>query len=171
MDSPLIISLYADPSYVLNLHTCERNDIDNEQFRVISSFEANQFGDFETNYNLAKFKGQPSSTYNCHGLTFASKRTGIYSDDEIEKILKDDSYIEVKNEKEVLPGDVIIYYENNKITHSGIVIDVRLDNLLVSITVLSKWAKFKEVIHNANYSPYSTGAKRYWRISHGFKIV
>lgn len=171
---PLIISQYQPESVVLNLHTAERNDIENEQFKFISKFELSMISSFENDYSLAKFKGEPTAIYNCHGMTFACKRTGIFSDSEIEKILKDDKYIEIKDEKDVMAGDIIIYYNESGITHSGIVIGIEKGqsvNDLTSVTVLSKWAKHKEVIHNANYSPYSSGLKKYWRMNHGFTII
>ena len=171
---PLIIGQYDRPRITLNLHTAERNDIDNEQFAFISSYELSQLSSFEHEYPLALFKGNPTAVYNCHGMTFASKRTGVFEDREIEKILKDDKYIEIKDEKDVMAGDIILYYNETGITHSGTVIQVHPGdhaNDLRSIIVLSKWAKHKEVIHNANYSPYSQGAKRYWRVNHGFKII
>src|SRR5450432_3451489 len=114
---PLIISEYQADSYILKLQTCERNDIDNEQCFTLSKFEVSQATSFETDYVLATFKSEMTPIYNCHGFTFASKRTGIYSDSEIEKILNDDKYIEIKTEKDVLPGDVIIYYNESGISH------------------------------------------------------
>ena len=171
---PLIIGRYDRPRIMLDLQTAEKNDIENEQFGAISKYELSQISSFEQQYPQAKFKGDPTAVYNCHGMTFASKRTGIFADSEIEKILKDDKYIEIKNEREVMPGDIILYYDETGISHSGTVIQTHPGdhaNDLPSIMVISKWAKHKEVIHNANYSPYSQGTKRYWRVNHGFKII
>jgi hypothetical protein len=171
----LIISEFkpAD-TFVLKLQTSERNDIENEQCGSLSSTQYSQVSLFEKDYSEALFKGQLTPIYNCHGLTFASKRTGIFPDSEIEKILVDDKYIEIKAEKDVLPGDIVIYYDENGISHSGMVIQVdlpRTDFDLIRIMILSKWGRHKEVIHNVNYSPYSLGLKRYWRVNHGFKII
>src|SRR5689334_256822 len=47
--------------------------------------------------------------YNCHGLTFASRRTGIHDDGEINRILKEDGYKPIQAEH-VLPGDCILYF-------------------------------------------------------------
>lgn len=172
--APLIISTFEEPRISLNLQTAERNDIENEQFTSISKFELSQISFLEQEYPQAMFKGEPTAVYNCHGMTFASKRTGIFADAEIEKILKDDKYIEIKNERDVMPGDIILYFDGAAISHSGTVIQTHAGdhaNDLPSIWVISKWAKPKEVIHNANYSPYSQGIKRYWRVNHGFKII
>src|SRR5262245_35364311 len=37
----------------------------------------------------------PCRTFNCHGLTFASRRTWIDKSGEVQKILDDDGYVEV----------------------------------------------------------------------------
>ena len=170
MHSGIIISEFYD-TCCLNLHTTEKNQIDNQQFRCISSLDFSVHTTFETDYSLAKFKGRLTPIYNCHGMTFASRRTGIYDDAEIEKILKDDNYIEIKALNDVLAGDVVIYYQDNSITHSGIILSNDILNGMRCIFVLSKWAKHKEVIHALNYCPYATGIKRFWRINHGFKII
>ncbi len=50
---------------------------------------------------------EPCNTYNCHGLTFAARRTWIHEPSELLKILEDDDYEEVTNG--ILPGDIAIY--------------------------------------------------------------
>lgn len=50
----------------------------------------------------------PCSTYNCHGLTFASRRTQISQPSEVAKILADDDYTEISL-KNVMVGDIAIY--------------------------------------------------------------
>ena len=174
--TPLIISQFApQQSFSLGLQTSERNDIINQQFTALTQQDIMGGAAIEKQYPLAKFKENLTPVYNCHGLTFASKRTWIYLPSEVEKILKDDKYIEIKSENDVLPGDVVIYYDNDGASHSGMVIQVDLPATLhdlVNIVVLSKWGRLKEVIHNVNYSPYSLSiTKKYWRINHGFKIV
>jgi hypothetical protein len=44
--------------------------------------------------------------YNCHGLTFANRRSWISELSEIPKILHDDGYTQVRDE-DVLPGDIV----------------------------------------------------------------
>jgi hypothetical protein len=170
----IISSFLAAESYVLQLQTSERNDISNEQHRTLIYGELLQSDQIEKDYPLARFKGQVTPIYNCHGLTFASRRTWIYASQEIEKILRDDKYIEIKEEKAVLPGDVVAYYEDTEIVHTGIVVQVDLPQVehdLIKIMIWSKWGKCKEAIHHVNYSPYINTIKRYWRMNHGFRIV
>jgi len=92
----------------------------------------------------------PSRQYNCHGLTFASRRTWIWKPSEIEKILKDDEYETVVELENVLPGDIVIYSQDGDVEHSGIVLSVDPVPL-----ILSKWGSSHEVIHKINECPYS----------------
>ena len=84
--------------------------------------------------------------YNCHGLTFASRRTQV---DEagvttIAKILKDDGFQEVP-EPQTRIGDVVIYYdEGGAAQHSGIVIGRDAMNCP---KIWSKWGKGYEWTH------------------------
>jgi hypothetical protein len=99
-------------------------------------------------------------------MTFASRRTGIYETSEIQKILKDDQYGEVKPE-DVIPGDVIIYFgDDGDAEHSGIVLTSPQSSQLRVPQVLSKWGKFSEFIHWANQSPYNFSLVKYFRIIH-----
>jgi hypothetical protein len=51
---------------------------------------------------------EPTYIYNCHGLTFASRRTAINDPVAVRKILAEDEYIRVP-QGDTLPGDVVIY--------------------------------------------------------------
>ena len=149
----------------INLDTALGHHIDNAQLFEISSFEKSQFENLIKQYGAwVKFRSNPTPQYNCHGLTFASRRTGIYDADELGKILKEDGYIELKTDK-VLPGDIIIYFsEDGDYEHSGIVITSPDENSLNVPMVVSKWGKFAEVIHPANNCPYSFFNVKYYRI-------
>ena len=110
-----------------------------------------------------------SSVYNCHGLTFASRRTGISSSAEIAKILTDDEYTEVA-ESEVLPGDIVIWYNdaNGDAEHSAIVLQ-RLPDLAGvrrGFLVLSKWGDAREYVHALHECPYvQHSRKAFYRIN------
>src|SRR6266481_7803002 len=65
----------------------------------------------------------PCNTFNCHGLTFGSRRTWIHRPADVQKILDDDDYIEIDKTK-VKPGDIAIFRKNGEIDHSGIVVQV-----------------------------------------------
>jgi hypothetical protein len=110
---------------------------------------------FMGKYPLATFRTSPSGLYNCHGLTFASKRTRIPDNSEIVKIIDDDNYFEITVLSNVFPGDIIIYIDSDgERFHSGIVIDVCNNGGLMGIRVLSKWGYGSEVCHPHTYCPY-----------------
>ncbi len=98
-----------------------------------------------------------SSLYNCHGMTFASRRTGIYKLIEVNKILEEDNYCEVPL-TEVLPGDVVLYYSiSGDIEHSGIVIENKNHSGIRIPKILSKWGISFEMIHLVQNCPYYVG--------------
>jgi hypothetical protein len=148
----------------LALQTRCENQIANEINR-----EPVRFGDtvlvrdFERQYRNGLHRPiNPSRKYNCHGLSFASRRTWIEEDTEIKKIIKDDDY-QVVPFAGVLPGDIAVYYaENGDAEHSGIV--VRVDEMRVPI-ILSKWGFCQEVIHHVAQCPYDAKNVLYYRIT------
>jgi len=94
-------------------------------------------------------------------MTFAARRTQIVSPVEIQKILADDSYREVK-QRDARPGDIVLYcHENGDANHSGLV--VRNDAEDVMPTICSKWGKSGEFIHGLYDVPalYGPGVKFY----------
>jgi hypothetical protein len=109
--------------------------------------------------------GGPSTIYNCHGLTFASRRTQIWKPSEIQKILKEDDYQEI-SVHQTMAGDVVVYFdERNDAVHSGVVVESTpmLGNLRI-IKVLSKWGAAHEAIHAPADCPYRPATLKYYRI-------
>lgn len=106
----------------------------------------------------------PSFKYNCHGLTFASRRTQIDDTAEVEKILVEDNY-KLIAQPELLAGDIAIWREppenGGEIQHSGVVVKV-LEH--ASPLVVSKWGDLHECIHPANYGPYGNYRIEYYRV-------
>ncbi|MGH7021680.1 MAG: hypothetical protein ACREEY_17505 [Brevundimonas sp.] len=106
------------------------------------------------------------STYNCHGLTFASRRTQIWKTSEIRKILADDGYVRIPSQEDVLPGDTVLYVdESGDIEHSGIVLQKENTGLLPIVRVLSKWGSAHEVVHALMDCPYSLRSIEYYRVT------
>ncbi len=103
---------------------------------------------------------KPSSRYNCHGLTFAGRRTAIERPEEVERIIREDGYVQVPR-AEVLAGDVVLYYENGMPEHSGIVTEVLA---LGSMWVLSKWGDLHEAVHQPHDCMYDASDLRFFRI-------
>jgi hypothetical protein len=103
----------------------------------------------------------PCNTFNCHGLTFASRRTWIDRPVEVQKILDDDDYTEI-DITNVKPGDIAIFRKNGEIDHSGIVVEV-LERFRPRI--LSKWACLHEVVHFPWEGPYNECQVTYHRVT------
>jgi hypothetical protein len=106
-------------------------------------------------------------TYNCHGLTFASRRTAIISPEEVRKILEEDDYHRIASLADVMPGDIVVYIsEDNDIEHSGIVIATPKfeGQFVINPVVLSKWGSAHEVIHRVMDCPYNESRPEYYRV-------
>ena len=164
-----IILLNGRARKEIKLETSKGNPIDNYQIFEISQFEKSQFGDFSVyNYPFAKYRTSPSPIYNCHGMSFASRRTNIDKSTEIRKILLDDGYEKI-DQKQTLEGDLVLYIspENGDIEHSATIIKAEHTvNNISTIFVVSKWGKFKEVIHSLYDSPYKNCIFEFHRLTH-----
>jgi hypothetical protein len=102
-----------------------------------------------------------SNRYNCHGLSFASRRTRIWDSAEIAKILREDDYVKIPL-TQVLPGDIAIYLQEGDVAHSGIVVEVPAGPIRIP-KILGKWGFSHEVVHSVYDSPYGTNVE-YYRI-------
>lgn len=114
-----------------------------------------------TNYLTGKHRPVgPCNTYNCHGLTFGSRRTWIGGVDDIENILVEDDY-KIVPFAEVMAGDIAIYRKDGAIDHSGIVVSKES----LTVMVLSKWGNLHEVVHPVLDCPYNDCQVSYYRVS------
>lgn len=116
---------------------------------------------YRTRYPAADHtRGVASASYNCHGLTFASRRTGIADAGVVRAILQEDDYIKV-DRSNLKVGDTVIYIDaDGDITHSGIVVEVPD----FGAKVLSKWGECHEVIHAMGDCPYNDTTKEFYRV-------
>ena len=109
-------------------------------------------------FATASERRPPTGQYNCHGLTFANRRTGIYDPLDVQAILKDDGFRRVRL-SEVQPGDIAVYHDGGEIEHTGIVLEVvegyPEGSNLRAARVLSKWGQAGEYTHMAGDAPYS----------------
>jgi len=107
---------------------------------------------------------QPTSMYNCHGMTFASRRTGIHRPAIVRMILKEDEYQRVSDAEKTV-GDIVIYVEGGDISHSGVIVEMRKTFTGHMPWVLSKWGDAPEFIHELRDCPYSQADQiEYYRI-------
>jgi hypothetical protein len=146
----------------LKLHTRNENQIENEiDRRPVRAGDAAAIIDTKARYPNCRHRPVgPSRQYNCHGLTFASRRTWICKPSEISKILHDDSYEQIQRPEDVLPGDVVVYTREGDPEHSGIVVSISPE-----IWVLSKWGALHEVIHRVTECPYNQAYPEFYRIT------
>ena len=149
----------------IELRTRTNNRIDNLQPWSYSHFEWKQLDEAPNKYeNLGAVRlGEMCPIYNCHGLTFASRRTQVDgSNVTISMILADDGYVEVP-EKNCTTGDVVVYYgSDGNVEHSGIVLgrgDMNVPR------VWSKWGKGCEMYHPLGACPWSGFPVRFYRMS------
>lgn len=95
----------------------------------------------------------PTNLYNCHGLTFLSRRARLTDEKEIRKVLDDDEYENIDIAK-TMPGDIVIYYDGDaEITHTGVVVRVA-EGVIPMPYILSKWGDAGEYEHRYNNCPY-----------------
>lgn len=148
---------------MIRLQTAKGANVPNSQESEISAFERNSLERLKQQFDNAEFRTGLSGSYNCHGLAFASRRTKITESLALTTILTDDAYDRIQGPKDALPGDLVIYYDDDgDPTHSGVV----LENLapLFNPKVLSKWGNGPEVIHQLHYVPAVYGTRhRFFR--------
>lgn len=99
--------------------------------------------------------------YNCYGLVWASRRTSIYEQAEIQKILTDDGYRPLRDGEQPMTGDIAVYTSGDRMVHAGLVVGeiAGLDGMIPEI--LSKINDFGgEVIHNAY--DFGESLDRFW---------
>lgn len=151
----------------LALHTRGQSQIENFHLSdAPSNGEREQAEAWKRRHDRAVHRPTPVCyTYNCHGLTFAARRTEIWSSSQVRKILSEDDYDMIGCINEVLPGDIVIYIdEHGDICHSGIVIENAADLLVRNPKILSKWGCAHEVIHFVKDCPYNQSNVEYYRV-------
>jgi hypothetical protein len=145
----------------LALQTRKKSDIQNEINRTSLDDLKAASDRFKADYPNAEHRPtQPCSTYNCHGLTFGSRRTWIWEPSEIAKILSEDDYVSVPI-ADVRAGDIIVYTEpTGEPIHSGLVLSMTESGP----KILSKWGNCHEVIHLPSDCPFRKASRAYYRI-------
>lgn len=155
------------PPKSIALATAGGRDIPNFQIGEISAFERNQFAELDRRFaSNTVIRSEATPLYNCHGMTFACRRTGIFDSGALQRVLADDHY-RLLTSSEVLPGDVLLYYdENGDFDHSAVVVAPPSESPLGIPRVFSKWGKYRELLHWANDCPYDFSTAKYFRVSH-----
>ena len=129
----------------IRLETSQRRGIENHQDSELTRLDLNWARDIASSYPNAQPRTLPSATYNCHGLTFASRRTRVIKSAALAVILHDDEYHEVQLSA-AKAGDIVVYYsDTGDPNHSGIIVEAG-PPLAVPI-VCSKWGHAGEFVH------------------------
>ena len=157
---PILVKNLYEPQYpqiVLQTRAGHGSEIRNVQVNIPLSASDLHYADvYKRQFNFATYRSGPCGFYNCHGLTFASRRTRIFESEDIWRILKEDNYKTVL-EQDVLPGDIVIYYRKGDPQHSGIVVAIpHIQDPLSQFRILSKWGHSHEVVHALRDCPYSS---------------
>lgn len=112
----------------------------------------------------------PCETFNCHGLTFAARRTHVDSI-HVRDTLRDDDYDQIAA-SDIEPGDIVLYVHSatGEVDHSGLIVEVLETDLgagrkLKVPKILSKWGNLHEVVHTLDDSPYENPKFEYYRLA------
>lgn len=108
-----------------------------------------------------------SSTYNCAGLVFATRRTGIEMV-HLPLIMTEDGYKKVLKPSEVRVCDIVIYRKepDGPIRHIGIVVELAFDieNATPRFQIVSQWGYNGEYLHEESEVPtvHYGSHREYW---------
>src|SRR5271170_4067495 len=107
----------------IHLETSKRGIIENFHDAAIPKGHLLWFRTLAKRHPWARPRSSPSPIFNCHGLTFASRRTKIIDRANIMLILEHDEWREIDGQA-AEPGDIVIYYdEAGDPNHSGMVVE------------------------------------------------
>jgi hypothetical protein len=139
------------------LQTRAGRDIANSQGADLAEIHRARYAAFLRRYgNNWKQRRSPTGCYNCAGHIWASRRTCIYEETELQAILGDDGY---RRTQHPTPDDVALYRDPNV----GILHVARIVELRHGITrdsrripwLVSKWDNWTgEVLHFEHDHPY-----------------
>lgn len=136
---------------MIRIETSKRRGVDNQQDADIPEPHRRWFRRLSQLHPGAIQRTEPSALFNCHGLTFACRRSKITNRLNIDRILADDAWLAV-DLAQVLPGDIVIYYDDEgDPNHSGVVVEYSKDTLVPIIC--SKWGYAGEYLHKVNDTP------------------
>ncbi len=150
------------------LSTRRGTAIDNAQSFEVTLMERAADRDFRQRHPMACFGDTLSPCYNCHGFTFASRRTRISDSQDVQRILVEDDYEEVARDS-VRPGDIVLYMSadnDGDVEHSGLVVELRESMGIGRVPmILSKWGSGAEVVHTVSDCPYQLSNIRFFRVT------
>lgn len=141
--------------------------IANGQVTEVDIWQVQKLAEMKAKYPYARFRTPFIPIYNCHGMSFASRRTQINDPREVRKIVGHDGYQTVVPE-DVLPGDLVLYVDpqTGDAEHSGTVASIPDKKTgIVGFLVVSKWGHGPEVVHTLADCPYPHCLHQFYRIT------
>ena len=167
----IILNQFGNPPpSSITLHTRKGTDIPNVQDWHLSVSSASNNARLVADKRWSKVRWRTtggSGVYNCHGLTFAARRTNLIDLRWIERILHDDSFEEI-HRKDILSGDVVLYFSpEGEPEHSGIISSVREGDgqgMFQEVWVFSKWGSASEAVHLIHDCPYNASNLKFFSV-------
>jgi len=156
----------SDPA-AMPLHTKQRTWINNEQRAELLPEILSAAVSSKKSSHPAAVLRSISGTYNCLGLTFASRRTCI-DPDQLDKILREDGYRGLGVVEAPCIGDIVVYKNNlREPLHVAVIVSIKTNvdpnQPPYDIMVLSKWGFEGEYIHSVGYVPDALGTpQEFW---------
>jgi hypothetical protein len=169
--SPILDASGRYQDTAIELRTRAGNSIENSQIWEYSKYEWNRLAETLERFSNAERVSEACPVYNCHGLTFGSRRTQVTH--AVFPILDDDGFDLLASEKEIRTGDIVVYCSaRGEAIHSGFVVWRKVVEIVpgtqsVIPMVWSKWGKGYEMIHAIGECPYlddEGNHTRYYRL-------
>lgn len=158
------IRLLGSDEQPIPLHTRMRNPVRNSQAPEPDARARRKFDLLLTQHRDWELRKPPCGFYNCFGHLWASRRTAIYDQPEVDKILHDDGYRRLAPAERPRHGDVAVYCDSTgkSFYHVGMLCELRRLTLADGTAVgeptpwiLSKWDDASgEVLHRLNDVPW-----------------
>ena len=110
------------------LYTRLRSRVRNSQAQEPDDRSLQKFDRLLAQHRRWELRKAACGTYNCFGHVWASRRTAIYEQSEIEIIRRDDGYRLLGMNETPRPGDLAVYCDSQEqsIYHVGVVCELRL---------------------------------------------
>ena len=147
------------------LGTKKGREIPNEQAMQRSPVQMEAARDIIVTHHSSANVRSLSSVYNCMGMAFASRRSGV-EPEYLEWILGDDGYRRVSDEGELVPGDLVVYRDDQgDVSHVGVITEIRTNvrEGVREVFVLSQWGRDGEYFHEVDdVSPLLGKPSEYW---------
>jgi hypothetical protein len=126
----------------------------------------------------------PTRRYNCHSLSFASRRGWLEGESKLQLILGSEEIAQLNSTEEPLPGDIIAYQSKDLenqlyIAHTGVIVEVPHGVQCVqiiepavakSVLVISKWGQGGEYVHAVNRCPYFSSSEKLIVLRHRTRV-